>query len=148
MCFPQHPSRSSSREPRSRGSLSPSRFCAQDSEFSATFCLSVSPIRLDSIHHTSRLSRAGFSELWGAQRLRRAFLTVRLTQPWPPIRLLVRGLHRASFLAHLHRLILWLAFLLSRSRRCPMVNSTHLISWSGALAWNNDWEPPERPPRK
>src|SRR5580692_11205725 len=61
MCFPQRPSRSSNRGPRSRGSLSPSRCCALDSAFSATFCLAASPIRLVSIHPTSNLSRVAFS---------------------------------------------------------------------------------------
>src|ERR1700691_5120815 len=119
MCCPQRPWRSSNRGPQSRGSLSPSRCCALDSAFSVTFCLAASPIRLVSIHPTSNLSRVAFSEPSAAQRLRRGFLTVRLTQQRTPIRRLVRALHRASFPVHLHKRILRLAFPQSPSRRCP-----------------------------
>src|SRR5260370_17612445 len=111
MSFPQRPSRSSNRGPRSRGSLSPSRCCALDSAFSATFCLAASPIRLVSIHPTSNLSRVAFSEPSAAQRLRREFLTVRSTQPLPPIRRLIPALHRATFPAHLQTRIHPLPFL-------------------------------------
>src|ERR1700731_1639419 len=111
MCFPQRPSRFFNRGPRSRGSLSPSRCCALDSAFSVTFCLAASLIRLVSIHPTSNLSRVAFSEPSAARRLRREFVTVRLTQLWPPIRRLVRALHRVSFPVHLHRRILRIAFL-------------------------------------
>ena len=69
--------------------------------------------------------------------------TVRLTQPWPPIRPSVRDFRRASFPARLHRRILQLVFLRSPSRRCRMENFTRHTSWSGVLVWNMSWEPRE-----
>src|ERR1700683_5174004 len=140
MCFPHRLSRSSNRGPRSRGSLSPSRCCALGSGFSVTFCLAASPTRLVSIHHTSSLSRVAFWEPSAVQRLRRKFLTVRLTEPWPPIRRSVRGLHRASFPVHLHKRIPQAVFLRSQSRRYRVENFMRHTLWSGVLAWNTNWE--------
>src|ERR1700730_1472265 len=140
MCFPRHPCRSFNRELRLHGNLSLSPCCVLASEFSATFCPAASPMGSVLTHPTSKLSRAAFLGLSVAQRLRREFLTVRLTQPWLPIRRLVQGLHRASFHAHLLKQIPQLAFLRSPSPRYPMKNFMRHTSWSGALVWNISWE--------
>src|ERR1700674_1968658 len=140
MYFPRRPSRSCNREQQSHGNLSLSPCCVLASEFSATFCPVASPMWSVSTHPTSKLSRVAFSGLSVAQRLRREFLTVRLTQPRPPIRRLVQGLHRGIFPAHLRKRIPQLVFLRSPSRRYPVENFMLHTSWSGVLAWNMSWE--------
>src|ERR1700678_265971 len=92
---------------------------------------------------TSKLFRAAFLVPRAARRLRREFLTVRLTQPWRPIRRSARDFRRASFLAHLHKRIPQLVFLRSPSLRSRMANFTRHTSWSGVLAWSMNWEPRE-----
>src|SRR6267143_270719 len=142
-CFPRRPWRSFNREQRLHGNLNLRPCCVPASEFSATFCPVPSPMWSASTRLTSKLFRAAFLALSAVRRLRREFLTVRLTQPWPPIRRLVLGLHRASFPVHLHKRIPQLVFLRSPSLQYPMENFMRHISWSGVLVWNTSWELPE-----
>ena len=79
----------------------PNPFFGLASDFSAIFCPVALPTWSASIHHTSRLSRAGCLEQSEAQQLLQEFPTARLMQPWPPIKPSVPGFLRASFLARL-----------------------------------------------
>src|SRR6267143_5380811 len=139
-CFPRRPWRSFNREQRLHGNLNLRPYCVPASEFSATFCPVPSPMWSASTHPTSKRFRAAFLALPAARRLRREFLTVRLTRRWPPIRRLVLGLHRASFPAHRRKRIPQHVFLRSPSRRCPMENFMRHTSWSGVLVWTTSWE--------
>jgi hypothetical protein len=138
--FSSTPSRYCNPEQPSPGSLNPRQCCVLALGFSAIYCLAPSPMWSGSIRPTLKLSRMAFLARSVAQVLRRECLTVRSTQPWPPIRRLVQGLLRASFPARPHRRILQLVFLRSPSRRCPMENFMRHTSWSGVLAWNTSWE--------
>ena len=90
-----------------------------------------------------KLFRAAFLARRAARRLRREFLTVRLKQPWRPIRRSARDFRRASFRAHLHKRIPQLVFPRSPSLRSRMANFTRRTSWSGVLAWSMNSEPRE-----